>query len=190
MDIDLTEVEPDKIGKGGDFFPVGQFHVQVNSVEEWAGNNNDSTLVQFECLASNLPKMEGHQHNEYFAMTPKAVGRLLQLAVACRLVTRDDLKKQKEATGKISIDWTQATGRQCLVITEEEEYKGKVRSKINYNIFDVEDSARKTIPKNETYLARFLQMCPKKADGNGKPAPAAEPALPATAEGDLNDMFA
>lgn len=182
MEFDLNDVDPDRIGKGGEHFPAGKFHVQVNSVQEWAGKNNDQTLVQFECLASNVPNMEGHQHNEYFAMTPRAIGRILQLAVACRLTTRDELKKQKEETGKASLNLDDLVGRQCLVVTEDEEYEGKVRAKINYNIFDVDDPGQSSIPKNDKFLERFRKSYP--ATKNGQVKPKAEP-KPAETSSDL-----
>jgi hypothetical protein len=189
MDIDLTDVEPEKIGKGGgDYFPQGQFHVQVDDLQEWAGRSNDQTLVILQCLASNLPNMEARKHNEYFAMSAKAIPRLLQLAIACRLTTREDLENQKKTTGKAEIPWDQIAGRQC-VITENEEHEGKVRAKVNFNIYDVDDPKVSQVPKNAGFLDRFYKMTggPRReiAGGNGAAPAVQTPAKPIESNDDL-----
>lgn len=194
LNLDLTEVEPEKIGKGGgNYFPIGQYHVQVNSLEPWAGQNKDSTLIQFECLATNADGVQaGAQHNEYFSMSPKAYQRLLQLAIACRLTTQAQLKQWKDNNQKAKINWEAIEGRQCHIAVEWDEYNGQKRQKINFNIWDLDDPKCNDFPKNDVFAERHRKFFP--LDNNSQSPPAkTEPApqeQPATEEGDFDDVFA
>lgn len=191
FDYDLDEVDVEKIGKGGgQYFPLGQFHVQINSIEDWGGKDKDSTVLQLQALASNVEGAVGKQHNDYFKRAvPVAIGRLMQYAIACRLTTKEYLAECKAQRKKPVIDWQGIVGRQCCVITEPNEYNGKTTHQVGFSIFDVDDERAKAIPKNETFLKRFKDSFPlPSANGNGHAKPTA--AQPATAEGSIDDMFA
>lgn len=193
FDYDLEEVNVDNIGKGGgQYFPIGGFHVQINSIEDWGGKDKDSTVLQLQALASTVEGAVGKQHNDYFKRAvPVAIGRLFQYAIACRLTTKEYLAECKANRKKPVIDWQSIVGRQCVVITEPNEYNGKTTSQVGFNIFDVDDPRGSSIPKNEQYLQRFKSAYPLKESkpANGQHAAAATQ-QPATAEGSFDDMFA
>lgn len=160
FDIDLNDIDPDRVGTGGGayFPPNGKFHVQVDDWQEYSEKNGQAASVSLQCLASTLDNMEGKTHIELFWKTDKAKSRLLQLALACRLVTREELKRQKESTGKATIPWENINGRQLMVFTGAREHEGKTYSDIGFDIYDVDDPKAKDCPKNQGFLEKFYEM--------------------------------
>lgn len=195
FDLDLTDIDPDRIDNRAGKFPIGQFHVQVNSFRGYGGKNGE-TIVQLQSLASNVPGTEGMTHDEYFHDNVVARKMLLQIAIACRLVTRDEIKSLKEKTGRAKLDWDQLEGRQFLMTTISNVDKtNPSKSYINIEqIFDVDDERAKNIPKHDVLLKRFKSAYPlkesKPANGQHAASPAAPTQQPATAEGSFDDMFA
>lgn len=193
--LDLTDVEPERIGNRSSKFPVGSFHVQVNSFTAYGGTNHDKTIVQLQCLASSVQGVEGMTHDEFFQNNVIAKQNLLALAIACRLTTTEEIKEMKKKKGGTNLDWQSLEGRQCLITTKVGEDKNDPTKKyINIDqIFDVADERGKSIPKNPTFLNRFVSGYPlKQSPSNGQPAAAASTSQPATAEASFHDddMFA
>lgn len=157
MRFDLETVDVDKLG-GGDFPPPGSYHLEVLEFCE-EDPRNGACWMDSEVLAGSVKGQEGKVHREYFATTEKAQGRLLQLAVAMKITTEEELKRLKAAGESPEIDFKQlAPGRQFCGKLVLEEYKGKTRCKLNFNIWAVDDPKAKGIPLDQGRVAEFRRM--------------------------------
>lgn len=189
FDLDLTDVEPERIGGGSNKFPIGQFHVQINSFTPWGGKNHDQIVVQMQALAGSVENCNGTLHDEYFDPGhPVAKSILLGLAIACRLTTREALKEMKEKTGRTTIKWEDIEGRQCVVTTAMDKKENKYLNIAT--IHDVDDEKIKNVPRNEPYLERFRKFHPLEGQSQAPTEPAPQQQeQPATEEGSFDDMF-
>lgn len=169
MEWGYDEFDADRVG-GFAEAPAGDFHVEVLNVEEDGGKNGE-TIVDFEILAGNPAGHEGKTHREYFSTSGKAKTRLLTFACAVKLTTPAALKAAQEARQSVRIDIQQAIGRQCCIKIKDEEYEGKVRAKVGFRMWALDDTAAKGIPLNQGKL----QQPPAPPSAGGSPPASDDP---------------
>jgi len=153
MKFDLSETNPEKMD-GFDRPAEGAYHFEVNAIEE-DDPKSGCMYVDCEVLAGTTKNQEGKVHREYFSKTPKAFSRIAQFAVAVGLTTQDELKAAKESGQSPNIDMYLAVGRQFCGQLVGEEYEGKTRNKLNFNIWSTQSDKAKGIPLNKGKLAEI-----------------------------------
>jgi hypothetical protein len=151
-EFDTDDFDPDRID-GFDVVADGRYHVQVDSVQEEGGKNQEM-IVNFGVLSGTTAGQEGKNHQEYFSRSPKAAKRALLFACATGLTTIEELKKAKEANKNPVIDFTLAVGRQLCIEIVAEEYQGKMRPKIGFGIYSVDSPKAAGIPISQAAAAK------------------------------------
>ena len=152
IEFDVEDFDPDKID-GFDVVADGRYHVQVDSVQE-SGGKNDEMVVEFGVLAGTTAGQEGKSHREYFSKSSKAAKRMLLLACATGLTTVEELKAAKEKKKNPVIDFNLAVGRQLCIEIQAEEYQGKMRPKIGFGIYGVDSPKAAGIPIAQAAAAK------------------------------------
>lgn len=131
----------------------GRYHVAIVALDENGGKRNEM-VVDFEVLSGTVEGQSGRVQREYFQKTIKAMGRIHQLALACGMVTVEQLKAWKEAGTPPTYDFEgTAIGRQLMIELTEEEYEGKKRVRCGFSMFRVDDPKCASWPKNAKFLA-------------------------------------
>lgn len=137
---------------------VGGYHFEVSRVEEnsvSSGKGSAQMEVDIDVLAGTVADQEGKSHREYFTKSEAAAKRALLFAVACGLTTVEELKACKEQGRNPVIDFSKAVGRQFKGRLEEEEYEGKKRVKLGFNMWPVDSPKAADIPVNKGKLAQL-----------------------------------
>lgn len=174
LSIPLDDVNPEKLS-GGDRPEAGNYHVLIVGADHYGGRNNEM-LVDYEVLAGTTPGQEGKVHRDYYSKSEKAVGRILQLAVALGMTTVEELQRLKDAGKEPDLDFEKdGVGRQCCVAVENDEYEGKTRTKVNFGIWHVDDSRAATIPKHAAQLATFRKQYGVSEPTTAATTPAGQP---------------
>ncbi len=165
-----TEEIPENLD-GFDFPDAGQYHVQVNTLDEDAVSQGGSPqmAVEYEILSGNPAGQEGKTQRDYFAKSAKAIKRALMFAVAAGLITKDEITAAREAKKNLAIDYTAAVGRQLCIEIIKEEYEGKTRNKVQFGIWHLDDPAAKDIPKNAAMLAQLGDAAPDPMTNDDSP---------------------
>lgn len=149
----------------------GRYHVQVVNADEDGGTKSEM-IIDFEVLAGTTPGQEGLRHREYFQKTVKAMSRIHTLAIALGMVTSDQIKDAQAKGASLTYDFESQVGKQLCISLSEEEYNGKTRCKVNFEMYHVANPKVADWPKNAGML---------KSGGYDVPAPAAKPAGPGAA---------
>ena len=168
MRVPLDSVDASKLS-GFDTVAAGVYLFEVLNAEE-EDPKTGKMYVDCEVCSGEPAGEEGKVHREYFALTPGALGRVAQFAVALGFTTEQEIKRQQ--TAGETPDWPFATkgigrlfcGR--LVMEEYPAKSGKWSPKLNFNIWAVDSPKAKGIPLNQAKLAEFRRLVAMQ-DGNG-----------------------
>lgn len=166
---------------------AGKYHVQIVRVEEEGGSRGEM-IVDYEILAGTTADQEGKVHRDYYTKTVKAMSRIHQLAMACGMVTADELREMKKSGKSPVYDFEGAAiNKQIFVELFDDEYEGKTRVKCGFGIYHPADPKVAKWPKNAKMLERagYTVEPQKKPAPQPAPAPAATPA-PATSPDELD----
>lgn len=166
--LDLTETEPEKVGKGGEILPVGMYHTQIVEIDEWAKDGN-TFVVKHECLAG---PHQGKTISDYMSKSAKAQPRIVQLGVVTGLFTMQDVNGWKAQGYSPDIPWRNIIGRQCVIEVEEREHNNKTSLRVGFWVLSVDDERAANVPKNDVMLRRFKAMIGQGDGGGQAPAPA------------------
>ena len=159
---------------------AGRYHVVVAKVDEDGGEWGEM-VVDFEVLAGTTPNQEGLKHREYFQKTIKAMSRIHTLAIALGMITPDELKRCQAEGRSPSYDFEAQKGKHLCIGITDDEYNGKVRQKVNFDLFRIDSAKVANWPKNVGMLkhAGITLPDPKSAatpaptaSGSAKAAPA------------------
>jgi hypothetical protein len=153
LEFDLDDVDPERIG-GYDTPDAGRFQFLVQAVEENGGKDHDSVVVDAEVVGCPKGKENnlGKSLREYFQQKGKGAKRTLQFAVACGIVTIDDLKAHKAAGRPVIIPFPNAKGKALIMDVEKDTYQGKDRMKVNFGIFSIDSKEAEGVVLNQNYL--------------------------------------
>jgi len=104
------------------------------------------------------------------------MGRIFQFAVAIGLTTEEAIKAAKQGGQALDLDFeNDAPGRQFCGKLVEEEYQGKTRNKLNFNIWALDDKKAQGIPLAQDRLKKPAPPATAAAgvgaggNGNGSP---------------------
>lgn len=150
---------------------AGRYHAVVVKVDEDGGERGEM-IVDFEVLAGSTPNQEGLKHREYFQKTIKAMSRIHTLAIALGMITPDELKRCQAEGRAPSYDFEAQKGKHLCIGITDEEYNGKMKQKVNYEMFRIDSQKVANWPKNVGMLKQA-----------GITLPEPKPAAPATATG-------
>jgi len=178
FEFPIDSVDPDNLDG---FNPVaaGLYHVEINSVDENSGKNDDTMVVDFEILAGTTANQEGKTYRDYFGKdTEGQLKRALILAVASGLLSPDELKQHKDAGTNPSVDFeTLAPGRQLCIGLEDETWEGKTRAKMGFKMFAIDSEPAGDIPMNKGKLAQLGNVTTATAAPAAAAAPGSEDAF-------------
>jgi len=152
-EYDLDGFDPNKLD-GPDRPEPGEYLFEVIEVQP-EDPKSGALWADCEVCSGTTPGQEGKIHREYFALSPTALGRLMQFAVALGMTSAEELKRLKDTEKQWSTDWSPAIGRLFCGKLVPEEYQGKTRNKLNFNIWAIDSPKAKGIPLNEAKLAEF-----------------------------------
>jgi len=160
INFDCDDV-PDNFD-GFDKCGPGTFHFQVTAVQEEGGNKGE-LIVDLEALAGTDATQAGKPHREYFTKPNSAqkkearintAKRMMLLALATKLITEEEIAALKKQGKGPSIDFTLAVGRQFVGKLMEEEYQGKKRCKMGFDLWPIGHPKAAGVPLNEGMLSK------------------------------------
>lgn len=157
---------------------AGKYHVCITKVDE-DGGQNGQMLVDYEVLAGDTPGQEALIHRDYFAKSIKAMGRIHQLAMACKMISIQQINDLKSKGQSPTYDFANdALGKHLHVELTDEEYNGKIRVKCGFMIFAVDDPKVASWPKNHHMLQKAgisVEAPAGNGNANGTAGAAAKP---------------
>lgn len=168
MRTDLSNVDPDRLD-GPDFPEPGSYHFEVIEIVE-EDPRSGCMVAECKVLAGDKPDQEGKTHREYFSLSAKAMVKVIQFAVAIGLTSEEQLRAAKAAGQSPDLPFeTEGPGRQFCGKLTAEEYQGKTRNKLNFNIWGLDDKRAKGIPLAKDQLRKPEPPAAGGGNGNGSP---------------------
>ena len=153
----------------------GRYHVAVVKVDE-SGGKKGEMIVDFEVLAGTTPNQEGRGHREYFQKTQSAMGRIHGLALALGMVTKDQLNQAKATGANLVYDFEAQVGKQLHLDLQESTYEGKVRVKVDFRMYKIDDPRCASWPRNVGMLAQAgIKLSAPAAPSAGGTTPVTQP---------------
>lgn len=127
----VDEIETDKIG-GFDKVEPGSYHLEITNVDEDGGDKGEM-IVKFEVLRGSVPNQEGKELLVYFTKSFKEFPlRIIHaFAIACELITTQQINQHKAAGTSPSYDFTTVVGRQVCANFKANDYNGKVTTRLD-----------------------------------------------------------
>lgn len=158
FDFDSSDV-PESMD-GFDFPKPGEYHFQVNAATQ---DDKGQLVVELEILAGNPGGQEGKTHKEWFSAPTASqapdkrqatVKRQLAFFIAVGLTTEEELLNAKKAGKRVSLDEGLAVGRQFVGKLSEDEYNGKKRNKLGFDMWPLTSEKAAGIPLNKAMLEK------------------------------------
>jgi hypothetical protein len=146
-EVPLDDVDPERIG-GMPIVAPGEFHTQVNAWWD-AEPKTGKTVADVEVLAGTTPGQEGKGQWIFFddpnepGLAQNArlarIGERLRFAVACGLVTKEEIKEAKEKKQRLALNMQLAVGRHLIIrVTKNDKTKTKTKVDGFWNLHDPE----------------------------------------------------
>lgn len=173
MKIDVSGVDPGRLD-GNAYAEPGTYHWIVNEINE---EDDKGHFCAYLTILAGTPKgMEGRTHREVFYLTQAAIGRLLQFAVALKLVTTEAVARAQADGDEIDVDWTKAAGRQfCGRLSKKKNQDGTTSDycELGFAIWALDSKAAKGVALDVAKAKEFLGT---PAAGKGATTKATKPA--------------
>lgn len=166
-DVDTSKFE------GLDFAEPGSYHFILDHVVE--ENDQASFEAHLTILAGTPKGQEGKSHREFFNLSPKAIPRLIQFAVALGLTTAEEIEALRAQGDDVDIDWDRAVreGRQFCGVLQFKLDKEKNKTQyleLGFRFFPCNDKRAKSIPLDgkalEELTKRLTGKAPLKESGS------------------------
>lgn len=174
FEIPLDEVDTKQVG-GFEKVSPGFYHAYITDVEEQGGKKGEM-VVYFQILRGTTPGQEGISHREQFSREPKQtpIKKVLALAIACGLTTRDELDRMKDEGRRPELEFTQCIGRQvCLHLEPSTGTDGKSYFGMHWDeVWHPFDKRASKIPLDASWLASGGYVLPAGRPLDGMAAPA------------------
>lgn len=155
---------------------AGKYHTVIIRVEEDGGKQGEM-IVDYEVLAGNVKDQEGKVFRDWFHKTAKAMARMHQLAMACGMITSEQLKDMRDRGQSPTYDFEgQAMDKHiCLDLYADEYPKGSGihKTKCGFGIYSIHDPkvAKSPWVLNHGYLAKAGITVQKSDKPTAPPAP-------------------
>lgn len=159
-DVDTSKFE------GLDFAEPGSYHFILDHyVEE---NEHGSFEAHLSILGGTPAGQEGKSHREFFNLSPKAIPRLIQFAVALGLTTAEEIEALRAQGDDVDIDWDRAVreGRQFCGVLQFKLDKDKNKTQyleLGFRFFPCNDKRAKSIPLDGKALEELTKRLTGKA---------------------------
>ena len=147
FEVPMDDIETEKLG-GFDRVLPGSYHQEVTFVDEDGGDKGEM-IAAFECLRGTTANQEGKEIRIYFSksMDRTARAKVHAFALATGLITKEELDKHKANGTSPSYDFTKAVGKQVCANYEENQYNGKISTRLIWDqIFHPTDKRANHIP--------------------------------------------
>lgn len=174
FEVPLDDVETDSVG-GFDYVRSGQYHAEVTEYTEEGGKKGED-IVKIEILRGTTPKQEGKECKLYFKrdFDKWSLRKIIALALATDVITKKQLDEHKLNKTSPTFDFSNIVGKQICLAIEENEYEGKVTSRLAWdNLWHPADGRAARIPLNMGKIEKAGIKLPADRDPNGgtiKPA--------------------
>lgn len=156
MRLDVTNVDTQKL-TGTAWAEPGTYHFVVDEIVE--ENEKGHFEARMTVLAGTPKDQDGRTHRETFYLTPASIGRLVQFAVALKLVTTEDVERAKATGEELNVDWPKAVGRQfCGRLSRKKAEDGtqKQYCELAFAIWAIDSKAAKGVPLDTAAAKAFL----------------------------------
>lgn len=129
----------------------GMAHFLITEIEAVPSEKFDGDDYKVSCqvLAHELPGQEGKTYLDYFGMSGKGKNRFFSLALACGLVTREEL-----LSGEVDFDYEDLYSKTFCGLLEEQTYNGTKRNKIGFKFVDPNSPEADGWPKSEEFTEK------------------------------------
>lgn len=133
FEIPLDEVDTGRIG-GFDKVEPGYFHFVITALDEEGGKKGEM-VVDMDVLRGSVPGQEGKSHRENFSRELKStpIRKLLALAIACEITTKEDLDKMRAAGTRPELDFSLCVGKQVCARIETNEHQGTIYHRVAWD---------------------------------------------------------
>lgn len=143
---DYADFDPETIDQGGLPKP-GKAHLLVASVED----KGEYLQVTEEIVAHEDQAQVGKNVYNILNKTGKGSRRSLIFALACGVVTRQELAEAKAAGTSIDIDFDACFSKSYLGTLVESTYNGRKKCRVEWDFKAVDDGEAGEYPRNPEY---------------------------------------
>jgi len=153
FEVPVDDIDTETVG-GFDKVAVGSYHFEITSVDEEGGTKGEM-IVKTEVLRGTTSNQEGKEIAHYFSkeMTALARRKILALAIATGLTTKQQLDQHKANGTSPSFDFNSIVGRQVCMNLEDNEWNGKHSTRLAWDeIYHPTDKRANHIPLNVAKL--------------------------------------
>jgi len=167
--IDLNNVnDPTKVGTGGRVKP-GRCHAAMTKFDEYGEPKSGCHIANWEILAHDDPSQVGKVFKDFLGdpanvtsekSAAYAVERILLYCYVLGVTTPEAMDAAKKGGEVPSLDLASANSRQAFLNLTEEEYNGKINTRISnagFDIFGLNSPSAKDFPRNAAMTARAMQ---------------------------------
>ncbi len=183
INFDMTDVDPEKVGKGFQAVKPGKAHVMITDAKEHGGKNQEH-IIEYTVYAHTDPSQVGLKHSEYYGTAPNLQWKFAPVLLAAGLVDREDMKRRKAAgQAMLPINLLDAIGKQMFCTFTENEHNGKTYTHADY-VLCLNDPAAEKHPRDARMFSQATgqQSVPVMPQANTAPAATVQPAQHAPAQ--------
>jgi len=126
FEIDASAFDTEDQAREGGRMQPGTYHVRVTGWDD-SFERFDKIVATFDILAGTTPEQEGRQHIEYFAVSEKAMPRLVMVTIAAGAIKPGEVKDVQPGD---------MLGRELFIVLDKQKAKdGKVYTNITWDGF-------------------------------------------------------
>lgn len=125
----------------------GRYHARIQAV---TFDQKNQMVVDYEILAGDKSEL-GKVHRDYFSPSVNSRKRALQIAVASKVTSVEELEELQKQHRPFS-NYAAMVGKHIKIELAEEEYQGKTRTKCGFGIWSIDNPKVSDIPVNRALL--------------------------------------
>lgn len=147
FEVPMDDIDTETVG-GFDKVSPGSYHQEITFVDEDGGTKGEM-ILKVEILRGTTANQEGKEFVYYFSKELSALNRrkILALAIAAGLTTKQDLDKHKLNGTSPVFDFNSIIGRQICSNLENNDYNGKISTRLAWDeIYHPADKRANHIP--------------------------------------------
>lgn len=187
FEVPLDEIDTDNVG-GFDKVLDGGYHLEITGYDEDGGRKGEM-LVDAEVLRGTTPNQEGKSIRFFFGkeLKPLAIRKILALAIASGVTTKQELDKHKAAGTSPSLDFSNIVGKQICANIETSESGGKSYTGLAWDeIFYPADKRANHIPLLMAKINAAKIVLPEGRNPDGLGGSVVKPKGPASPKPDAS----
>lgn len=168
LEIPVDDLDTENVG-GYDKVAPGSYHMAITHVDENGGRKGEM-IVKTEVLRGTTTNQESKEIAHYFAneRTPLARRKILALAIAAGLTTKQELDQHKANGTSPTLDFNSIVGKQVCMNLEDNEYEGKHTTRLAWDeIYHPADKRASHIPLSVPHLKKAGIVLPPGRNPDG-----------------------